>query len=111
MSPYVFILYVTAHLHLVSCTSAICSSGWKGGIETTDRKKCSRIQSVLLITPAASCCEPAGAASVQDALASAPLVGDLAGIKAREEFSPSSKAEKHAARLHAEAGRLYNEEE
>ncbi len=50
-------------------------------------------------------------ASVQDALGSAPLVGDLAGIKAREEFIPSSKAEKHAARLHAEAGRLYNEEE
>ena len=47
----------------------------------------------------------------QEALASAPLVGDLAGIKAGEEFSPSSKAEKHAARLHAEAGRLYNEEE
>ena len=48
---------------------------------------------------------------IQEALASAPLVGDLAGIKAGEEFSPSSKAEKHAARLHAEAGRLYNEEE
>ncbi|DBA83627.1 hypothetical protein WJX77_005721 [Trebouxia sp. C0004] len=47
----------------------------------------------------------------RDALASAPLVGDLAGVKAREEFIPSSKAEKHAARLHAEAGRLYNEEE
>ena len=48
---------------------------------------------------------------MQDALGSAPLVGDLAGIKAREEFIPSSKAEKHAARLHAEADRLYNEEE
>ena len=48
---------------------------------------------------------------MQDALASAPLVGDLAGIKSREEFIPSSKAEKHAARLHAEAGRLYNEQE
>ncbi|KAL0041673.1 hypothetical protein WJX79_000444 [Trebouxia sp. C0005] len=45
------------------------------------------------------------------ALASSPLVGDLAGIKAREEFIPSSKAEKHAARLHAEAGKLYNEAE
>lgn len=48
---------------------------------------------------------------MQGALASSPLVGDLAGIKAREEFIPSSKAEKHAARLHAEAGKLYNEAE
>ncbi len=47
-------------------------------------------------------------AVIQDALSSAPLMGDLTGIKAREELSPSSKAEKHAARMHA--GRLYSEE-
>ena len=46
---------------------------------------------------------------MQEVLASAPLVGDLEAIKANEEFIASSKVEKHAARMHAEAARLYSE--
>lgn len=47
---------------------------------------------------------------MQEVLASAPLVGDLEAIKANEEFIASSKVEKHAARMHAEAARLYSED-
>ena len=133
---YVRILYVTAtspscaflhHFVLMLPTvlmAPICFSDWNESIETAGRMQPDGVgrcscrqhhivnQRELLIIPfyllhiITSCLQP-----VQDALGSAPLVGDLAGIKAREEFVPSSKAEKHAARLHAEAGRLYNEEE
>ena len=45
----------------------------------------------------------------QDALRLAPVFGDLEKVQANQEFRPSTKEEKRAATLHAEAIRLFNE--
>ena len=46
----------------------------------------------------------------QDALATAPLMGDIEKLKSNEQFTPSTKEEKGAATLHSQAIRLFSEE-
>ena len=46
----------------------------------------------------------------QEALKTAPLLGDLEKVRANEEFVPSSKEEKGAAALHTQAIRLFNDD-
>lgn len=45
----------------------------------------------------------------QDALKTAPLLGDSQKLKANEEFTPSTKEEKGAASLHTRAIHLLND--
>lgn len=46
----------------------------------------------------------------QDALSTAPLMGDIEKLKANEQFTPSTKEEKGAATLHSQAIRLFSED-
>ena len=93
---YLVLILVPASVSFPVMLCHVCSA-WYAMYSSHDTVCLNRTRGVALVR-------------VQEALASAPLVGDLAGIQAKEAVTASTKAEKHAARMQAQAGKLFSEE-